>query len=90
MLFVNEAVRTLHEQVADAASIDALFEGCCGHKLGPLHTADLIGLDTVLHSLEVLNDAFEDGRFKPCELLREMVAAGRLGMKSGEGFYEYR
>jgi 3-hydroxybutyryl-CoA dehydrogenase len=89
MLFVNEAIFMLQEGLAAGAEIDTLFRGCFGHKMGPLQTADLIGLDTVLNSLEVLFEAFKDGKFRPASLLCKMVDAGRLGVKSGSGFYEY-
>jgi len=89
MLSVNEAIMLVEERVGAAAEIDVLFRQCLGHQMGPLETADLIGLDTVLHSLEVLLDNFNDPRFRPAQLLRRLVAAGRLGRKSGQGFYEY-
>jgi 3-hydroxybutyryl-CoA dehydrogenase len=90
MLTVNEAVFLLQERVADtAADIDRLFRDCFGHRMGPLETADLIGLDTVLLSLEVIQDGFADCKYRPAPLLRELVAAGRLGRKSGHGFYDY-
>jgi len=62
---------------------------CFGHKMGPLETADLIGLDTILYSIEVLSESFDDSKFRPCPLLRKMVDAGLLGRKSGKGFYDY-
>ena len=89
MLSVNEAIMLVEERVGAAAEIDVLFRQCLGHQMGPLETADLIGLDTVLHSLEVLLDNFNDPKFRPAQLLRRLVAAGRLGRKSGQGFYEY-
>jgi 3-hydroxybutyryl-CoA dehydrogenase len=89
MLTVNEAIFLLHEGVAPAAEIDRLFKQCFGHPMGPLETADLIGLDTVLYSLDVLLDSFNDPKYRPCPLLRRLVAAGRLGRKSGQGFYSY-
>lgn len=90
MLTVNEAVYLLQERVADtAADIDRLFRDCFGHRMGPLETADLIGLDTVLLSLEVIQDGFADCKYRPAPLLRELVSAGRLGRKSGHGFYDY-
>ncbi|MEU1727059.1 3-hydroxyacyl-CoA dehydrogenase family protein [Actinomadura sp. ATCC 39365] len=89
MLMVNEAVHLLAEGVADPASIDRLMRGCLGHQMGPLETADLIGLDTVLYSLEVLSAHRDEDKFAPARLLREYVASGRLGRKSGEGFYSY-
>jgi 3-hydroxybutyryl-CoA dehydrogenase len=89
MLTVNEAVFVLQDQVASAKDVDRIFKECFGHKMGPLETADLIGLDTVLYSIEVLRDSFEDDKYRPCPLLRKMVAAGLLGRKSGRGFYDY-
>lgn len=90
MLAINEAVFLLHEQVATATEIDRLFIQCFGHKMGPLETADLIGLDTVLLSIEVLYDNFKDSKYRPCPLLCKMVDAGLYGRKSGEGFFSYR
>jgi 3-hydroxybutyryl-CoA dehydrogenase len=89
MLTVNEAIFLLHEQVASAEDVDNIFKGCFGHKMGPLETADLIGLDTILFSLEVLYESFNDSKFRPCPLLRRMVDAGLHGRKSGQGFYDY-
>jgi 3-hydroxybutyryl-CoA dehydrogenase len=89
MLSVNEAVCLLHEGVASAAEIDRLFVRCLGHRMGPLATADLIGLDTVLYSLEVLQENFADPKFRPSILLKRYVDAGWLGRKSGHGFFTY-
>lgn len=89
MLTVNEAVFLLHERVAAAEEIDGIFKSCFGHKMGPLETADLIGLDTILLSLEVLYESFNDSKYRPCPLLRQMVDAGLWGRKSGQGFYHY-
>lgn len=89
MLSVNEAILLLQDNVAQAGDIDRLFRQCLGHQMGPLETADLIGLDTVMYSLEVLLDNFNDPKFAPAPLLRKLVAAGRLGRKSGHGFYSY-
>jgi 3-hydroxybutyryl-CoA dehydrogenase len=88
MLMINEAVALVSERVASADEIDRIFKSCCGHAMGPLATADLIGLDTVLHSIEVLQEYFGD-RFAPALLLRTLVAAGLCGRKSGRGFFEY-
>ncbi|MEP7122834.1 MAG: 3-hydroxyacyl-CoA dehydrogenase family protein [Byssovorax sp.] len=85
---ISEAIAVVHEGTATAAEVDRLFQSCLGHPMGPLRTADLIGLDTVLKTLEVLHENLGGGR-APCPLLREMVAAGRLGRKSGEGFFLY-
>lgn len=89
MLTINEAVFLVHEGVASADEVDRIFKGCFGHKMGPLETADMIGLDTVLASIEVLQEAFRDDKYRPCPLLRKMVDAGLLGRKSGRGFHAY-
>ncbi len=89
MLAVNEAACLVSEGVAEAAVVDRIFTSCVGHKMGMLETADLIGLDTVLRSIEILHESFGDGRYRPCPLLRQLVAAGHLGRKSGQGFYTY-
>lgn len=88
-IFMNEAVFVLQDGVADAASVDAIFRKCFGHKMGPLETADLIGLDTVMRSLDVLYQSFQDSKYRCCPLLRKLVQAGHLGRKTGKGFYEY-
>jgi 3-hydroxybutyryl-CoA dehydrogenase len=89
MITINEAIFLLQEHVADARQVDDIFKKCLGHKMGPLETADLIGLDTILHSIEVLYESFNDSKYRPCPLLRKMVDAGQLGRKSGNGFYPY-
>jgi 3-hydroxybutyryl-CoA dehydrogenase len=89
MLAINEAIRIVQEDVATPADVDEIFVKCLAHKMGPLATADLIGLDTVLLSLEVLDESYNDGRFRPCPLLKQMVDAGRHGRKSGRGFFDY-
>jgi 3-hydroxybutyryl-CoA dehydrogenase len=66
-----------------------MIKECFGHKMGPLETADLIGLDTILLSLEALYESFSDSKYRPCPLLRKMVDAGLYGRKSGAGFYPY-
>ena len=88
-LFMNEAIFVLQDQVASAADIDNIFKKCFGHTMGPLETADLIGLDTVMHSLDVLFESYQDPKFRCCPLLRKMVYAGHLGRKTGKGFYNY-
>jgi 3-hydroxybutyryl-CoA dehydrogenase len=89
MLTINEAVYLLAEQVASAEDIDRVFKDCFGHSMGPLETADLIGLDTILYSVEVLYESYSDSKYRPCPLLRKMVDAGYHGRKSGKGFYTY-
>ena len=89
MLTVNEAIAVLGDGVAPVEDIDRIFKTCFGHKMGPLETADLIGLDTILNSLVVLRDSFEDAKYEPHPLLAEKVDAGHLGRKTGRGFYEY-
>lgn len=86
---VNEAVCVLSEGVADAESIDQAMKLGANHPLGPLALADLIGLDVVLSICEVLQRETGDDKYRPCPLLRQMVRAGRLGRKSGAGFYSY-
>ncbi|MBD2355234.1 NAD-binding protein [Tolypothrix sp. FACHB-123] len=90
MLTINEAVFLLHDQVATAEDVDKIFKGCFGHKMGPLETADLIGLDTILFSIEVLYENFNDSKYRPCPLLKKMVDAGLYGRKNGQGFYVYQ
>jgi 3-hydroxybutyryl-CoA dehydrogenase len=90
MLTINEAVFLLQDQVASVEDVDRLFRTCFGHKMGPLETADLIGLDTILFSIEVLYQSFNDSKYRPCPLLRKMVDAGLYGRKSGRGFYRYQ
>ena len=89
MLTINEAIFLVHEGVASVEDIDAIFKNCFGHKMGPLETGDLIGLDTILYSLDVLYEAFNDSKYRPCPLLKKMVDAGLHGRKSGAGFYKY-
>ena len=89
MLTINEAIFLLHEDVASAEAVDQIFKGCFGHPMGPLETADLIGLDTILASIEVLYENFNDSKYRPCPLLKKMVSAGLCGRKSGQGFYTY-
>ncbi|MFD5745414.1 3-hydroxyacyl-CoA dehydrogenase family protein [Streptomyces massasporeus] len=90
MLTINEAVFLVQDQVASPADVDRIFKTCFDHKMGPLETADLIGLDTILKSVEVLYESFNDSKYRPAPLLKKMVAAGLLGRKSGEGFFHYR
>jgi len=88
-LFMNEAAFVLQDGVADAEKIDLIFKKCFGHKMGPLETADLIGLDTVMNSLDVLYESFQDPKYRCCPLLRKLVHAGHLGRKTGKGFHVY-
>jgi 3-hydroxybutyryl-CoA dehydrogenase len=90
LMYLNEAIFCVQENVGTAADVDEIFRECLSHKMGPLETTDLIGLDTILYSLEVLYDEFKDDKYRPAFLLRQMVDAGLLGRKSGRGFYEYR
>ncbi|MDF5727066.1 MAG: 3-hydroxyacyl-CoA dehydrogenase NAD-binding domain-containing protein [Rhizonema sp. PD38] len=90
MLTINEAVFILQDQVASVEEVDKIFKTCFGHKMGPLETADLIGLDTILFSIEVLYESFNDSKYRPCSLLKKMVDAGLHGRKSGKGFYVYQ
>jgi 3-hydroxybutyryl-CoA dehydrogenase len=89
MLTVNEAIFVVQDQVASPADVDKIFKQCFGHKMGPLETGDLIGLDTILYSLDELYAAYRDPKFRPCPLLQKMVDAGLHGRKSGKGFYTY-
>jgi 3-hydroxybutyryl-CoA dehydrogenase len=86
---INEAVFALDEGVADAESIDSCMKLGANQPIGPLALADLIGLDVCLHIMEVLHADFGDSKYRPCPLLRRMVAAGYLGRKSGKGFFVY-
>jgi 3-hydroxybutyryl-CoA dehydrogenase len=89
MPFINEAVWALHDGVAEAEAIDTIAKLGFAHPLGPLALADLIGLDTCVAIMEVLQEGLGDPKYAPCPLLREHVQAGRLGRKSGRGFYAY-
>jgi len=86
---INEAIFALHEGVATREAIDTVMKLGMNHPLGPLALADLIGLDVCLDIMEVLHRGFGEDKYRPCPLLRTMVAAGRLGRKAGRGFYEY-
>jgi 3-hydroxybutyryl-CoA dehydrogenase len=89
MPMINEAACCLMEGVATRESIDTVMKLGMNHPMGPLALADLIGLDTCLSIMEVLHQGFGDSKYRPCPLLRKMVAAGWLGRKTGRGFYEY-
>lgn len=86
---INEAARIVEDGVASPEAVDALFTGCLGHRTGPLATGDLIGLDNVVQTLEVLAERTGDAGYEPCDLLTAMVREGRLGRKSGRGFHDY-
>ena len=86
---INEAILTLQEGVAEPEAIDGIMKLGMNHPIGPLALADLIGLDTVLHIMGVLHEGLGDEKYAPPPLLVEMVESGRLGRKSGHGFYEY-
>jgi 3-hydroxybutyryl-CoA dehydrogenase len=88
-VFMNEAAYLVYEGAATAEAVDEVFRSCFGHPMGPLETADLIGVDTVLHSVEVLYEHYNDSKYRPCPLLRQMTDAGLHGRKSGRGFYDY-
>jgi 3-hydroxybutyryl-CoA dehydrogenase len=89
MPFLNEAAYALMEGVAEPEAIDTIAKLGFAHPMGPLALADLIGLDTCVAIMDVLHDGLGDPKYAPCPLLRQYVAAGRLGRKSGRGFYEY-
>jgi 3-hydroxybutyryl-CoA dehydrogenase len=89
MPMINEATYCVMEGVAGPEEVDAVMKLGMNHPIGPLALADLIGLDTCLQIMEVLHKGFGDTKYRPCPLLRRYVAAGRLGRKSGRGFYEY-
>lgn len=88
-LAINEAAFLVYEGVATPETVDKVFRTCFGHPMGLLETADLIGIDTILHTIEVLYEHFADSKYRPSPLLKEMAAAGLLGRKSGRGFYAY-
>jgi 3-hydroxybutyryl-CoA dehydrogenase len=89
MPFINEAVWALHDGVAEAEAIDTIAKLGFAHPMGPLALADLIGLDTCVAIMEVLRAGLEDDRYAPCPLLEELVSAGKVGRKSGAGFFIY-
>jgi 3-hydroxybutyryl-CoA dehydrogenase len=89
MPMINEAISTLFEGVAGVAEIDTVMKLGMAHPMGPLQLADFIGLDTCLSILKVLHDGFGNPKYAPCPLLVNMVMAGKLGVKTGEGFYAY-
>jgi 3-hydroxybutyryl-CoA dehydrogenase len=89
MPYINEAVWALHEGVAEAEAIDTIAKLGFNHPMGPLALADLIGLDTCVAIMEVLRDGLGNQRYEPCPLLRDLVDAGKVGRKSGAGFFIY-
>jgi 3-hydroxybutyryl-CoA dehydrogenase len=89
MPFINEAAWALHDGVAEVEAIDTIAKLGFAHPLGPLALADLIGLDTCVAIMTVLQEGLGEDRYAPCPLFRELVAAGKLGRKTGSGFYEY-
>tara|TARA_B100002052_G_scaffold250597_1_gene238314 strand:+ start:149 stop:991 length:843 start_codon:yes stop_codon:yes gene_type:complete len=86
---LNEAILTLQEGVAEPEAIDGIMKLGMNHPIGPLALSDLIGLDTVLHIMNVLHEGLKDDKYAPADLLIQMVDEGKLGRKSGEGFYKY-
>jgi len=86
---INEAIYCLEKGIASKEAIDQIMKLGMGHPMGPLELADLIGLDICLNIMDVLHDEFSGQKYKPCPLLRKLVAAGQLGKKTGKGFYEY-
>lgn len=86
---INEAIFALYEGVSTKENIDKVMKLGANHPMGPLELADMIGLDTVLHIMEVLHEEFADSKYRPCPLLKKMVRADKLGRKTGEGFYSY-
>jgi 3-hydroxybutyryl-CoA dehydrogenase len=89
MITINECIWLLQDKIAEARDIDMICKLSFGHKMGPLATADLIGLDTLLDSLMVLHESYNDPKYRPCPLLSKMVDEGLLGRKSGRGFFDY-
>ncbi|HUI43082.1 MAG TPA: 3-hydroxybutyryl-CoA dehydrogenase [Terriglobia bacterium] len=89
MPMINEAVYAVMEGVAEPQALDAVMKLGMNHPMGPLELADFIGLDVCLDIMKVLYEGFHDSKYRPCPLLEKMVAAGRLGRKTGRGFYDY-
>jgi 3-hydroxybutyryl-CoA dehydrogenase len=89
MPMINEAIFCVFEGVATPEAVDSVMKLGANHPMGPLALADLIGLDVCLNIMETLYEGFSDSKYRPCPLLKRMVAAGQLGRKSGKGFYQY-
>lgn len=89
MPMINEAVLALEEGISDAATIDQIMKLGMAHPMGPLQLADYIGLDVCKNILEIMEEGFQNSKYRPAELLTKMVSEGKLGVKSGAGFYEY-
>ena len=89
MITINEAATVVQQGTADVEQVDEIFQNCFGHPMGPLRTADLIGLDTILDTLDVLREHTGNPLFEPCPLLTDLVHTGCTGRKSGSGFYDY-
>ena len=89
MPLINEAIFAVYEGVAEPQAVDEVFKLGMAHPMGPLTLADFVGLDICLDVMNVLVEGFGDPKYRPCPLLKQMVAAGKLGRKSGEGFFKY-
>ncbi len=90
MPMINEAILAFEEGISDAATIDQIMKLGMAHPMGPLQLADYIGLDVCKNILEIMEDGFQNSKYKPAALLSKMVAEGKLGVKTGEGFYSYQ
>jgi 3-hydroxybutyryl-CoA dehydrogenase len=90
MPMINEAILAFEEGISDAATIDQIMKLGMAHPMGPLQLADYIGLDVCKNILEIMEDGFQDSKYKPAALLTKMVEEGKLGVKTGEGFYSYQ
>lgn len=89
VLMINEAIFTVYEGVASIEAVDEIMQLGMNHPMGPLRLADLVGLDTCLTVLRVVHDGMGDPKYRPCPLLVKMVETGRIGRRSGRGFYDY-